>query len=307
MKTSEKFEQLQVGSTQQFQQHALGNMRRVESTNFHPKRKPQGHKLVQDPQDVKNYDKYEDEAEENDADDQEDLEEEYEEKSSHTTGSTTIPQFTRCSRGVSTDELHNQQQQQKEECRQTIQNPVSEFNLDNESPPSTTSSSLSSDKALNLNETNNTSKRFEDGDPVGNEPLLSRNSMLFQLISCGSLSFRDKNVPVLKPQPPAPAAAATAGRRSNCSDLHKGVLCKSATGNKVVVMEEEDEIKYMSENPRFGNLQAEEKEYFSGSIVESMATETRTLVEPSSLTKSSSYNEERLVAIDSDLFNLFNF
>ena len=62
-----------------------------------------------------------------------------------------------------------------------------------------------------------------------------------------------------------------------------------------IYMEEEDEIKYMSENPRFGNLQAEEKEYFSGSIVESMATDDRAQVEPSSLKKSSSYNEERLV------------
>ncbi|CDP01423.1 unnamed protein product [Coffea canephora] len=192
---------------------------------------------------------------------------------------------------------------QKQESQETMKNPRSEFILENESPPSTTSSSLS-DKAMN--ETSNTSKRFEDGDPVGNEPLLSRNSMLFQLIACGgSLSFRGntngKNVPDLKQlQQPPPATTTTAAtpagaRRSNCSDLHKGVLCKSAAAGykAAAAMEEEDEIKYMSENPRFGNLQAEEKEYFSGSIVESMATDDRAQVEPSSLKKSSSYNEER--------------
>ncbi|KAL3527776.1 hypothetical protein ACH5RR_012432 [Cinchona calisaya] len=270
---TEKYEQ------QQFQQHPLGNTRRVvvveKSTSFHPKCKQQDppHKLPphQDPQQVtKNYIQYEeDEADQNGADgDQEPQEvEEYEEKISYTSSTTPL----QCSRGVSTDEIHH-----------TIQNAISELNLDTESPPSTTSSSLS-DKA---NETNNTSKRYEDGDPIGNEPLLSRNSMLFQLIACGgSLSFRGKNVPVLKQEQPS--------RRSNCSELHKGVLCKNVEMNNKEV-DEEDEIKYMSENPRFGNLQAEEKEYFSGSIVESMVTEERVgQVGPSCLKKSSSYNEER--------------
>lgn len=71
------------------------------------------------------------------------------------------------------------------------------------------------------------------------------------------------------------------------SNLHKGVLYKSA----VKVAEEDMIIKYMSENPRFGNLQAEEKEYFSGSIVESMS-ENRVTAEPG-LKRSNSYNEER--------------
>ncbi|KAJ4945350.1 hypothetical protein NE237_014173 [Protea cynaroides] len=52
------------------------------------------------------------------------------------------------------------------------------------------------------------------------------------------------------------------------------------------------EINFMSENPRFGNPQSEEKEYFSGSIVESM-TEDRVLPVEASLKKSSSYNQER--------------
>lgn len=56
---------------------------------------------------------------------------------------------------------------------------------------------------------------------------------------------------------------------------------------------EEDMIRYMSENPRFGNLQSEEKEYFSGSIVESMS-EDRVVSQPV-LKRSNSFNEERLV------------
>ncbi|XP_027077172.1 protein SOSEKI 2-like [Coffea arabica] len=308
---TEKFQQLRVGSsTQQNQQLPLGNVQQrpgvVEITNCHPKRRSLGH--------VHHHNNEYEDNDQNEAgqveEEELDHEEEYEEKISCYTTSTT-PQYSRCSRGVSTDEIHHrhqrpqkqEQKKQKQESQETMKNPRSEFILENESPPSTTSSSLS-DKAMN--ETSNTSKRFEDGDPVGNEPLLSRNSMLFQLIACGgSLSFRGttngKNVPDLKQQQqPPPATTTTAAtpagaRRSNCSDLHKGVLCKSAAAGykAAAAMEEEDEIKYMSENPRFGNLQAEEKEYFSGSIVESMATDDRAQVEPSSLKKSSSYNEER--------------
>ena len=71
------------------------------------------------------------------------------------------------------------------------------------------------------------------------------------------------------------------------SSLHKGVVCKAA---KMATEEERVMISYMSENPRFGNSQAEEKEYFSGSIVESMTNDCAS--EPV-LKKSSSYNQER--------------
>lgn len=249
----------------------------IENLNVHPKRKPQNH--------------YENEVEENDENEEELEEDEYEEKIRYpyNTTTTSATPHSRCSKGVSTDELQREQEQNPK-------NPTTEMNLENSSsPPSTTSSSLS-DKGVNENA--NTSRRFEDGDPVINKPLLSRNSMLFQLIACGgSVSFRGKNAPVAKQEPPPHTAA----RRSNCSDLHKGVLCKSVNDNnkKAAVVaedEEDDEIKCMSENPRFGNLQSGEKEYFSGSIVESISTEGRThdhIVEPSSLKKSSSYNEER--------------
>lgn len=69
--------------------------------------------------------------------------------------------------------------------------------------------------------------------------------------------------------------------------LGKEVVCKMA--GKVIG--EEEMIKYMSENPRFGKLQTEEKEYFSGSIVEAIR-EDRHVVQPV-LKKSSSYNEEK--------------
>ena len=67
---------------------------------------------------------------------------------------------------------------------------------------------------------------------------------------------------------------------------------KSEREEEVKVVEEEEMIKFMSENPRFGNLQAEEKEYFSGSLVESRK-ENRVHSEVVVFKKSNSYNEER--------------
>ncbi|MCI34924.1 protein UPSTREAM OF FLC-like, partial [Trifolium medium] len=50
----------------------------------------------------------------------------------------------------------------------------------------------------------------------------------------------------------------------------------------------------VSENPRLlGNLQSEEKEYFSGSIVESMKANRVAFQTEPVLKKSNSYNEER--------------
>ncbi|KAH6784417.1 hypothetical protein C2S52_009376 [Perilla frutescens var. hirtella] len=215
-----------------------------------------------------------DEEEEDD-----DEEEECVEKRSYTTRST--PRW-RLSRGVSTDEV--------EEFKQPKTNGTAELSLETNSlssPPSTTSSTLS-EKANNesiINEKGSTtiSKRFEDCDAVGNEPFLSRNSVLLSLIACGgSASFR-------KAAPPRDDAARKSG------SLHKGVVCKAAAAAAAaekVPVDDEDEVMIgtMSENPRFGNLQSEEKEYFSGSIVEEVAMER---IEVAPLKKSSSHNEER--------------
>ncbi|KAK4366773.1 hypothetical protein RND71_014653 [Anisodus tanguticus] len=277
--STEKSRQLHIAESPQL----IRNTQQVQdSSNFLPKRKSVGSKRHDpEPEIVQNNDHYLDENEE-----------EYEDKSSYT--SSTTPNST-CSRGVCTDDNHNELIQTI--TRKNNPNELAHTNL--VSPPSATSSSLS--EKLN-NEATNTSKRFEDGDRVAAESLLSRNSVLFQLISCGgSVSFRGKstittelpqhNVKQQQPTPlPSPPCTVVVSRKSSCSScasFHKGVLCKAAAKSNV------EEIKYMSENPRFGNLQSSEKEYFSGSIVESMTTEERTTRVDPQLKKSSSYNEER--------------
>ncbi|KAJ9564796.1 hypothetical protein OSB04_000762 [Centaurea solstitialis] len=161
-----------------------------------------------------------------------------------------------------------------------------------QSPPSPTTSGESNSTSKRFEDStskrfeDSTSKRFEDGDPY--IPTLTRNSLLLHLMACGgSMGFKAK--PVHHHHPPPPNTTATTARKSSCSSsssLHKGVLCKAAATAAV-----EDEICCMSENPRFGNLQMEEREYFSGSIVETMG-EDRVHAEPM-LNKSNSYKEER--------------
>ncbi|KAG6384899.1 hypothetical protein SASPL_153721 [Salvia splendens] len=198
---------------------------------------------------------------------EEEDEEEYEEKgATHTT----------CSRGVSTEEGAEEEEEEikHKQSQKSGVSPRTELNLDTNSlssPPSTTSSTPSDNPAPS------------EADPIGSEPMLSRNSMLLSLIACGGTgSFRRAVLP-------ASVKEAVPGRKScsGGSSLHKGVVCKAA---KMATEEERVMISYMSENPRFGNSQAEEKEYFSGSIVESMTNDCAN--EPV-LKKSSSYNQER--------------
>lgn len=119
-------------------------------------------------------------------------------------------------------------------------------------------------------------ERVEDGDPVC--PGSVRGSIWLQMISCGHIAKH--------------YAPSLMNSRPKEESLRKGVMCKNVV-KKAVVEDEREMIRFMSENPRFGNPQAEEKEYFSGSIVESVSHE-RVTAQPT-LRRSNSFNEERLV------------
>ncbi|KAG6617696.1 hypothetical protein I3843_03G135800 [Carya illinoinensis] len=266
---SERLQQLQITHShrQEIQQ--------IQVPNFNSKGKP----LAQSPHGEHEDHEYEEYEEE----------EEFEDGEKISSTSSTTP-HSRCSRGVSTDEPEDNETQQQP---QTHKNHTV-LTLNDSSPPSTYSADNDKPNERNI------SKRFEDGDrPVSdeksnskrwlagdrilnntNETETSRNSVLLQLIACGSSAVaKSKNAPAGLKQ-----SVKSTVKKSD--SLHKGVLFKNA-----VKLTEEDMISYMSENPRFGNLQSEEKEYFSGSIVEAMS-EDRVAAEPV-LKKSNSYNEER--------------
>ncbi|CAH8270647.1 unnamed protein product [Arabidopsis lyrata] len=185
----------------------------------------------------------------------------YEEKTSYT--SSTTPK-SRCSRGLSTETIESTEQKPilvKKEQDLQVRSHLSEL---------TRSNPVVKPCRLDV------STRVEDGDPV--EPGSGRGSMWLQMISCGHIAATKYYAPsVMNP-------------RQKEENLRKGVLCKNIV-KKTVVDDEREMIRFMSENPRFGNPQAEEKEYFSGSIVESVSQE-RVTAEPS-LRRSNSFNEER--------------
>ncbi|CAF1882055.1 unnamed protein product [Brassica oleracea var. botrytis] len=122
-------------------------------------------------------------------------------------------------------------------------------------------------------------ERVEDGDPVDTGSV--RGSIWLQMISCGHIAKH--------------YAPSLMNSRPKEESLRKGVMCKNVV-KKAVVEDEREMIRFMSENPRFGNPQAEEKEYFSGSIVESVSHE-RVTAQPT-LRRSNSFDEERTKVVD---------
>ncbi|ESQ40960.1 hypothetical protein EUTSA_v10013690mg [Eutrema salsugineum] len=181
-----------------------------------------------------------------------------EEKTSYT--SSTTPQ-SHCSRGVSTETIESTEKKPnliKTEQGLPVRSDLTELTRSYPVEP----------RGVVVSE------RVEDGDPV--DPGSVRGSIWLQMISCGHIAKQY-----------APSLMHSRQKEEN---LRKGVLCKNIV-KKSVVEDEREMIKFMSENPRFGNPQAEEKEYFSGSIVESVSQE-RVTDEPA-LRRSNSFNEER--------------
>ncbi|PKU71961.1 hypothetical protein MA16_Dca007325 [Dendrobium catenatum] len=184
---------------------------------------------------------------------------EAEDEEEETTGEHTErdPHLIRCSRGVSTDEIDRGKfinEPRAHRSRHT------EIALDDSSPPSSSSSDKASAGGGGIR-TGCASFRFDDGETTP-ESGQNRNSILLQLISCGSIAVKSGRAVgggFLKPAATAQAALSTAGRKCTAEKLHR-----------------------MSE-----------KEYFSGSIVEGMEVNGQTAAAEPALKKSSSYNEER--------------
>lgn len=157
------------------------------------------------------------------------------------------------------------------------------------SPPSSSSSDKPHPPAAVADE-----RRIGAGD--GPEPCRPpRSSILLQLIACGSAVAKVRSGllrdSATAPPPPSSGSSTpnTSGRRS-LGSLHKG----GGLRRRAAAAECDEEIHYMSENPRFGNPQLEDKEYFSGSIVESIAGNRSVAAATGpGLKKSSSYNEDR--------------
>lgn len=315
---AERFQQLNVGNKQAIHQQPEQNY----SYNNANKSKALfsgggGQQKEAEPEDQ--YEEYEEQ------------EKEYEdgEKTSYTS-STTTP-HSRCSRGVSTEELDEEehvdaaQNNNKTKAVTTTTNRISaqsHSHVTHAPPPRDPSNNSTTTLAEKLNQRERRvvhhSKRFGDGSTesgagsntgvgVTSAAPASRYSVLLQLIACGSGMSSSSGAEIkAKSQEARLSNVGTNNKKQRESvddvvddddDAHDHHLQKQKQKKKPLGDNTDDEMMHycVSENPRLlGNLQSEEKEYFSGSLVESMkANRVAFEAHPVLLKRSNSYNEER--------------
>ena len=188
-----------------------------------------------------------------------------------------------CTRGVSTDdgsleaernEIHQNQvpciKENTEICREAI-SPLSTSSASSSGGKTETLDSLIRADACKIN-----SFRILEEEDVRMPPVtkLKATNMLMQLISCGSISVKDHSfglIPTYRP-------------RFSHSKFPSPLFSTSIMLG---------ELDCLAENPRMVGLKMEDKEYFSGSLIE-----TKILKEGEGFTglkRSSSYNADRLV------------
>lgn len=187
-----------------------------------------------------------------------------------------------CTRGVSTDDGTLVEPDCSENYRNRLLRGKENSEICSDSvspPPSTSSASSSGGKTETLesliradaNKINSFRILEEEDIRMPNNARLKATNVLMQLISCGSISVKDHNfglIPTYKP-------------RFSHSKFPSPLFSTS------MMMRELD---CLSENPKFMGLRLEDKEYFSGSLIE-----TKLLKEDghTSLKRSSSYNADR--------------
>ncbi|KAJ7002046.1 protein UPSTREAM OF FLC isoform X1 [Populus alba x Populus x berolinensis] len=188
-----------------------------------------------------------------------------------------------CTRGVSTDDASLER-----ECKEDCQNRLpcvkenSEICENSVSPPQSSSSPSSSGGKTetlesliraDVNKINSFRIIEEEDIRMPNNARLKASNMLMQLISCGSISVKDHSfglVPTYRP-------------RFSHSKFPSPLYSTS------VMLGELDSL---SENPRVTGLKLEEKEYFSGSLIEMKMLEGGDGL--ACLKRSSSYNADRM-------------
>ncbi|KAI7733503.1 hypothetical protein M8C21_028771 [Ambrosia artemisiifolia] len=175
-----------------------------------------------------------------------------------------------CTRGVSTDDIAL-------ESSSPCVKDNSEIQIIDPSPPCSSSTCSSVGKTETLESLikadaskYNNSRRLEESQmPINSK--LRATDMLMQLISCGSISVKDHSfglIPSYKP-------------RFSDSKFPSPLFSTSVVLN---------ELDCLPDNPRFMSMRLEDKEYFSGSLVE-----TKLLKEEGAATlkRSSSFNADR--------------
>ncbi|KAM7522235.1 hypothetical protein LguiA_012137 [Lonicera macranthoides] len=176
-----------------------------------------------------------------------------------------------------------EEENNKEKIEERYRNESTELSRDEISPPPSDSSPetleslMKADGRLVIR-----SGEVNDEPPLTNQQVgrMKASSVLMQLISCGSISFRDCGPGYGKDHPGLSLISQYKGRltRGGSDQVGKGVE------------------KGIVENPSLGGrIKAEEKEYFSGSLIETKKDEFP------ALKRSSSYNADRSSHMDMEV------
>ena len=147
-----------------------------------------------------------------------------------------------------------------------------------DSSPETLESLMKADGRLVIgppgaNEDNSSLNRTAENFPSGR---MKASTVLMQLISCGSMSFKDCGATSVKDQ------------GFSLIGHYKSRLPRGAGNNNNQLGKE---VGALTEIPNFPGLKLEDKEYFSGSLIETNKKD----VEVPNLKRSSSYNADRYV------------
>ncbi|XP_061344043.1 protein SOSEKI 2 [Gastrolobium bilobum] len=266
-----KGSELVEGCSERFQQVNLSNkqvaihQQQESNYNYNSKSKPFSGSLQKEAEEYEEYEEHDKEYEDG-------------EKTSNTS-STTTP-HSRCSRGVSTEELVDDEDHhdaaQNNNTKVIITSNHSLHSHHHHVPPSNSTTLAEKLKQGGIKYPRRIGDGTESGTVSVTSSAPSRYSVLLQLIACGSSAaeFKGKQE----------------ARLSNVGTKQRDSVDRSAASAEKTFSEgDQMMINCVSENPRLlGNLQSEEKEYFSGSLVESMKAKAEPV-----LKKSNSYNEER--------------
>ncbi|XP_004982117.1 protein UPSTREAM OF FLC [Setaria italica] len=142
--------------------------------------------------------------------------------------------------------------------------------------PSTRVKSESLESLIRADNMTNSFRILEEEDiVVPTCPKLKPTNVLMQLITCGSLSVKDhENVGIVQAYKPR----------------FPSLKFPSPLISRTMMM---GELDYLSENPRLMGMRLEDKEYFSGSLIETKMQRDVPAERYSALKRSSSYNAER--------------
>lgn len=193
----------------------------------------------------------------------------------------------RCTKGVSTEE------EEEEECNSILtqskenqreEQIPTELSGGEVSPPSSSGTSPESpDSKMKSNGKASTLTCQSVEEETYFMPAKTRAStVLIQLISCGSIAVKDHSFVTASH---SKSQVSCDGSRSQSS-----VVLSRPAGDKGVTVE--DELEYMPDNPRFAQVLLEDKEYFSGSIVE-IKTEKEAEGGDPTLKRCASYSADR--------------